>query len=315
MKNNLSRIPLFDALEEAETILLAGAGGGYDIASGIPLYTALRALGKQVILANLSFSMLLGGEKVSSICYRVDADTKGGSYFPEKYLCEWFRERGEELSIYCFNASGVQPIKEAYEVMIEAHQVDTLLLIDGGTDSLMHGDEAGLGTPVEDMASIAAAHLIPLQRKFLACLGFGIDHFHGVCHAQFLENVASLSKTEDFLGTFSLLAHMPEGQAFSSAVAYLNEKMATYPSIVANSINSALQGEYGDVHATNRTKGSELWINPLMCLYWSFKLDAVAERLMYLDLLLPTQNHMQVKEAIGQFLQIVGRRKWVDIPL
>ncbi|MFF7988525.1 hypothetical protein ACFZDG_01885 [Kitasatospora xanthocidica] len=31
-----------------------------------------------------------------------------------------------------------------------------VLLVDGGTDILMRGDEAGLGTPEEDMASLAA---------------------------------------------------------------------------------------------------------------------------------------------------------------
>ena len=33
--------------------------------------------------------------------------------------------------------------------------VDTLVLVDGGTDSLMRGDEEGLGTPHEDIASLA----------------------------------------------------------------------------------------------------------------------------------------------------------------
>ncbi|MEM7370597.1 MAG: DUF1152 domain-containing protein [Bacteroidota bacterium] len=315
MNPTLSHIPLFDELEPSQTILLAGAGGGYDIASGIPLYVALTSMGKNVILANLSFSLLVGGEKISSICYKVNADTRGGDYFPEKYICEWFRERGEDLSMYCFNVSGVQPIKEAYEAIIEEHEIDTLLLVDGGTDSLMRGDEAGLGTPVEDMASIAAAYSIPLERKYLACLGFGIDHFHGVCHAQFLENVAALSQTGDYLGTISLLPQMPEAEVFSSMVAYLNQKMAGHPSIVANSINSALQGHYGDFHATKRTRGSQLWINPLMCLYWCFGLSAVAERLLYLDLLLPTRSHMEVKNAIQEFMRIVGRKKWEHIPL
>lgn len=34
--------PLFDSLKDAQSILLAGAGGGFDIYSGLPLYFALR---------------------------------------------------------------------------------------------------------------------------------------------------------------------------------------------------------------------------------------------------------------------------------
>ena len=292
-----------------------GAGGGYDIMSGIPLFESLRSMGKTVVMANLSFSMVAGGEKISSICHRVDADTSGGNYFPEKYLCQWFRARGEEVSIYCFNANGVQPIKRAYEAIVRKHSIDTVILVDGGTDSLMRGDEAGLGTPVEDMASIAAAYTLSVSRKYLVCLGFGIDHFHGVCHAQFLENVAKLSTQGAYLGVMSVLPQMPEGEAFSSAMAYLNEKMAFYPSIVANSINSALEGKYGNYHATKRTAGSTLFINPLMCLYWCFHLDTVAERLLYLSILLPTETHQQVKNAIAQFLQIIDPKPWEDIPL
>lgn len=50
---------------------------------------------------------------------------------------------------------------------------------DGGTDSLMRGDESGLGTPTEDMASIAAVNKLKVRTKILMCIGLGIDTFHG----------------------------------------------------------------------------------------------------------------------------------------
>jgi hypothetical protein len=59
--------------------------------------------------------------------------------------------------------------------------------------------------------------------------------------------------------------------------------MPLQPSIVSNSIVSALKGEYGDFHATNRTAGSTLWINPLMTIYWCFELDALAKKIQYLE--------------------------------
>src|SRR6185437_7492889 len=41
-------LPFFQEIESAQSILLAGAGGGFDIFSGLPLYFGLRAMGKQV---------------------------------------------------------------------------------------------------------------------------------------------------------------------------------------------------------------------------------------------------------------------------
>lgn len=50
--------PFFSKISSAKRVLLAGAGGGFDIYCGLPLYFALREAGKEVFLANLSFSML-----------------------------------------------------------------------------------------------------------------------------------------------------------------------------------------------------------------------------------------------------------------
>ena len=52
------QIPFFSELNHAQSILLSGAGGGFDIFSGLPLYFALRRAGKKVHLANLAFSHL-----------------------------------------------------------------------------------------------------------------------------------------------------------------------------------------------------------------------------------------------------------------
>lgn len=206
-------LPFFAALEEARTILLAGAGGGFDIFCGLPLYFGLRRAGRQVHLASLSFSDLYGSSarELAPGMARVTADVWGVSgYFPELYLSKWFAERGESIPIYCFSRMGVQPLHASYQALIDALQVDAVVLIDGGTDSLMRGDEAGLGTPQEDVTSIAAVDLLNVPTKLLMCLGFGIDAYHGVCHAQFLEAVSALIQQEGFLGAWSLTADMPE---------------------------------------------------------------------------------------------------------
>jgi len=41
-KASLLQLPLFKTLAGKKSILLAGAGGGFDVFSGIPLYFALK---------------------------------------------------------------------------------------------------------------------------------------------------------------------------------------------------------------------------------------------------------------------------------
>jgi len=69
------------------------------------------------------------------------------------------------------------------------------------------------------------------------------------------------------------------------AVAFAHEEMPTRQSIVNGSIASAIRGDFGDVHVSERTRSSELFINPLMTLYFGFDLAAVADRSLYLPML------------------------------
>lgn len=61
-------------------------------------------------------------------------------------------------------------------MLLERHPVDLVILVDGGTDSLIFGDEPGLGTIVDDAVSVVAACDAAGDRTLLAALGFGIDH-------------------------------------------------------------------------------------------------------------------------------------------
>jgi len=54
----LSEPPVFTRLTACKRVLIAGAGGGFDVYAGLPLALALVRLGKQVHLANLSFARL-----------------------------------------------------------------------------------------------------------------------------------------------------------------------------------------------------------------------------------------------------------------
>jgi hypothetical protein len=315
----LDRTPIVERLADANRVLIAGAGGGFDFFSGLPLYFRLRERGQEVHLANLSWSRLDRSNERRLIhgVTRVDADSEGrADYFPEAYLCQWFRTHGEEIGVWCFPRLGGRPLAEAYDALVTELDVDAVVLVDGGTDILMRGDEERLGTPWEDIASLAAVDAVAVPRKFVVCLGFGVDAFHGVCHAHVLEAVAATIKTGGFLGAVSLLAEMPEVRRYLEAVEYVSARMPRSASIVCSSITSALEGEYGDHHRNARTEGSELWINPLMTLLWAFELEAVARRCIYLDAVKKTADMGEITRVIHDARLALGRvRAHVPIPV
>ena len=301
----LTTIPMFDKIKKSKNILISGCGGGFDIFTGIPLYFALKN-NYNVYLANYSFTNNFGNAKrITNICYEVDKSTiSNGSYFPEKYLCSWFQTQNIDMSIYCFEKTGVVPLIHAYQEIIKINNIDTILLVDGGTDSLMKGNEKSLGSPTEDSTSIAAVNYIKGIDKYLLCLGFGVDSFHGINHYLFLENVSELIKNNGFYGTFSILKDMDEFKKYKDACKYVYSYM-NYPSIVNSSICDATDGYFGNYHSTDRTNGNKLFINHLMSIYWCFDLDKVANNCLYLSKIINTKTYEEVREAIHKFCYMI----------
>jgi hypothetical protein len=308
---------LLGRLERHERILIAGAGGGFDVYAGLPLYFALRAAGKDVSLANLTFTYL-GETDVHYLAPHlavVTAETTGADrYFPERRLAEWLAKHDLPATVYALEKVGVRPVRAAYERLVQELHVGAIVLVDGGTDILMRGDEQGLGTPEEDMTSLAAVAKLAGVEGFVASIGFGVDAFHGVCHAHVLENIAALARAGGYLGAFSVTAETAEGRAYLSAVSYGQGRTPGRPSIVNGSVAAAVEGKFGDVRFTDRTAGGELFINPLMGLYFTFELQAVARQSLYLDLLEDTETIFEVGARIRAFRHTVATRAWAPIP-
>ncbi|ONI79236.1 hypothetical protein ALI144C_25740 [Actinosynnema sp. ALI-1.44] len=316
---SLSEPPLFTRLAGARRVLIAGAGGGFDVYAGIPLALALRAAGKDVHLANLSFTNLTALDVDSWVWPGVAAVTPStggvkGSYFPERVLATWLAAERLPSTVYAFPRVGVQPLRLAYQSLLSHLGIDAVVLVDGGTDILMRGDEVGLGTPEEDMTSLAALAGIDGVERLAVCIGFGIDTYHGVCHSLVLENLAALTRTGAYLGAFSIPPGSPEAQGYLRAVEHAAAATPRRPSIVNGQIAASLRGEFGDSQFTDRTAGSELFVNPLMSMYFTLDLPGLAASVGYLPQLEQSVHLAEVAMAIREHREHLDRRTWRAFP-
>eukprot|EP01012_Entosiphon_sulcatum_P065852 TRINITY_DN94864_c0_g1_i2.p1 TRINITY_DN94864_c0_g1~~TRINITY_DN94864_c0_g1_i2.p1 ORF type:complete len:339 (+),score=57.88 TRINITY_DN94864_c0_g1_i2:141-1019(+) len=247
-------------------------------------------MGKEVFFASLAFtnvSAITQSRRVEvapqAYYVEVTADSQiADTYFPEGFMAQWFRRKhSAEVPVYTFPRTGCQPLTASYARLCADLRVDTVLLVDGGSDSLMTGNEAQLGSIEEDWASIAAVHQLNVEvvpRRFLVVLGLGVDRFHGVSDAASLRAIAEVTASGSYLGGFSLLPCMSGSQEYISLLEYSLEREKRTPSIVGCCIRDSIQGHFGDYHSNPRTRGSKLFINPLMCQLHTFTIDAIVSR-------------------------------------
>jgi len=312
-------IPILDRLTNCKNLLIAGMGGGFDVFCGLPIYFELKKHGINTHLANFSFSDIenldFGIRLTKSLVGVTSKQERVYPYFPELHLANWFKEkRNEDTAVWCFHKTGAAPLTENYEILAKHLSLDGILLVDGGVDSLVRGDEAELGTAIEDLTSLYAVNqLTKIPVRLLACIGFGAEQ--NLTHAHILENISSLTAAGGFLGACSLTPQMDSYQTYDDAVTYVQSNEFQDPSVINSSIVSAVRGHYGDYHLTEKTKRSKLWISPLMSLYWFFDFDEVVKQNMLLPEIAATMLFRDALYKVIAKAERIKRRPSTKVPL
>lgn len=282
-------LPIFHLLEDADNILIAGAGGGFDIYAGLPLYFTLKDMGKNVHLANYSFTEFQIAKVLSDpiieipdVLIGVTGEVKENFlYYPEGHLGEYLAENGDDTPVWLIKSSGVPLVEKAFERLVKKLNIDALILVDGGVDSLMRGDEDYPGSLLEDTITLAAVENIDIPVKILTCLGFGSEVEENVCHYTALENMAGLIKAGGFYGSCALTPQMSAFQRYEQACRHAWEGgEKRHKSHISTRIIPAVHGEFGDYHMYphDEYRFSRLFISPLMSLYWFFDAGIVAKQ-------------------------------------
>jgi hypothetical protein len=318
-------LPIIEQLADRQNILIAGAGGGNDIYACLPLYFTLKALGKTVHLANYSFvefglasvvcdPVELIKDELIGVCGKLKMPL---SYFPEGYLAQWFHEvRSEEVTIWMFAKTGVLPLVDAYHTLVAHLGIDALILVDGGVDSIMRGNEVGAGTLLEDTVSLAAAStLTDIPVKLLACIGFGTEVEEEVSHHNALENMAALMKLGGFYGACALTPEMEAFQLYEAANRYLWDQPNQQKSHIHTRVVPAVRGEFGDYHEFPDDRRYRVFISPLTSLYWFFDAQKVIEQNTLIKEIEDTITLREAFGIVGSLLKFKTLRPRKSIPL
>ena len=209
---------------DVKTVMLCGCGGGFDFVHSLLLYPELQRLGKSVVIGSYSFgnpNRISGDAETvfdsgGVVAKRVTAASRPDPYYgPEVHVCSYLDSAypgsaPHSLYAYYARAFSVPLLRRLYEQLILAHAVDAVVIVDGGSDSLMAGDEEGLGDPIEDAVSVATvASLDPRLVKILVSVGLGTDRYNHVSDAASLRAIAELTRLGGFLGAVSLEPSSP----------------------------------------------------------------------------------------------------------
>lgn len=308
-------------LDRGSKVLIAGAGGGFDFLCGLPLASTLRAQGHEVVYANYSFTDLESVEPRNTVDKMVKVShlstLSSGTYFPEGHMSAWYYEEKKlEVPIYCFERLGIKSLTACYDFIGCFHEIDTVLLIDGGVDGIFRGDEYGLGTPSMDAISILAAHRCKIKNKYYIMTAFGSEGVNKeVAHAEALERISELTKNNGFLGVSSLLPNNQGAQDLISASRFIFNKMPKHQhSVIIGSLLKSLEGAFGYQSVNVKTETHPVWISPLTNLYWFFDLDAVAHLKIYYDRVINSDSVLEVSQAI-EAIRSFGVKSYKDIPI
>jgi len=287
------------------TILLAGAGGGCDVFGALPLAHELELRNCRVILANYSSSV--GG---------FDARPALPDDHPEGKLAAALGR-----PIYVFGKEGARTLRAGYQRLIQDHGIDTIILVDGGVDSLMRGDEEGPGTIIQDAVSLSVVNGLDVQTKILACIGFGAEADEDVCHYRALENMAALAGDGSFLGACALTRAMESFQYYKTICEAIFEQGGDISHIHTRVI-PAVDGEFSQFQRYRHAAIMLLsprppFLSPLMSVFWFFHVAGVAARSLLAEPFAATETYADVRATFDQLRDTFEARfrPNKDIPL
>ncbi|AYV83299.1 MAG: DUF1152 domain-containing protein [Hyperionvirus sp.] len=306
-------------MEYEDNILIGGCGGGYDIFTGLPLYFRLKGR-YNVFLSSFSLGDkkgFVGFEKVTDSSFVVDAsivklDTVNLN-FPEYLLA---KELGEK--IYCFVDDGLGHLVKDYEVLIGLSKIKTVILCDGGCDSLMRGSEEHLGTIVDDIMNVYAVRSLYLKKMvsycYLGCLGMDVDTFIDINYSDMVDNIDRLRSVGGLIECFDLDEKEVETKKYIEIFEKCNPKFSIINCCIVGAIRGH-RGNYMNSHLRERLGGKiydkspSIKISDITHKFHIFNLESVVKQNLFFGKLSDYDDSDKICDFVTEFNRVVRSEK------
>jgi hypothetical protein len=258
---------------EEVNLLICAIGGGYDIFGTLPIVYSLPS--KNIILSSFNLN------KFEDPIYDMREKDTRYSYFPENILID-------TKGLPILNVSGkvgVVPLREYYKELIDRYGIGRIITVDCGVDSLMHGDEESSGTILEEYVNFAALRSIDIPKTHI-CLGFGTEVEERISHYRVLENISELIRLGGFHGSCSMTSRQSSFKRYRESYNRVNEYVGHKRSHIHPRIINAVEGFFGEMEnkeSTLMVSKVDVFISPLMCMYWFFDGDVVIDTIPILE--------------------------------
>ena len=266
-----------------DNLLICAIGGGYDIFGTLPIVYSL--LDKNIILSSFNLN------KFEDPIYDMREKDSRYSYFPENILID-------TKGLPILNVSGkvgVVPLREYYRELIVRYDIGRVITVDCGVDSLMHGDEESSGTILEEYVNFAALKGIEIPKTHI-CLGFGTEVEERISHYRVLENISELVRRGGFNGTCSLTSGQSSFKRYRESYNRVNEYPGHKRSHIHPRIINAVEGFFGEMENKDNTlmvSKANVFISPLMGMYWFFDGDSVIGSIPILESMKGDRSFME----------------------
>jgi hypothetical protein len=326
-------------------VFLTGCGGGFDFVHTLNLYKDLvDCYHKNIVIGSYSFgdpTTIQGGECVfldveGVYVYKVNGSCTSTSnhYNPEILICQFldleYPDKAPHfIYTYCARAFCIPKLRHLYELICAHHDIHSVICVDGGSDSLMIGDEEGLGDPIEDAVSIGAIATLQYANIIFRCLliiGLGVDRYNDVSDASSLRAIAELTSCGAFLGSISLEPMSPSFLFYKSALEYIYSKQS-FRSVLAGAIVSSVEGCYGNIcessfltqHDTNNRvynngKPNTIFFWPISAIMWGFNIEKVAERSIIVQTIMNCETVKECNHEFEKYRRLVTIRALEELP-
>ena len=276
----LLNLPIY--LKPNSNILIAAVGGGFDVFNAMALTHTLSFLGHNWHISSYSVDATFRAGEFVPVTEFAATD----KYNPEGILASWLNRgpglynipQGPTRTIWKIGKVGPIPLAAAYKKLIAKLNIDVIIMVDGGVDSLMVGNELRKGTVTEEYINFSALVDIPIK-KYLMSFGFGCEVEEEISHYRVLENMSVLLNESKLCGACALVRDMEDFANYNCAYNYVethfpkHKKSHIHPRIIR-----AINGEFGyktlDENTIMHTK-KPVFLSPLMTIMWWFDGDAV----------------------------------------